>query len=558
MTPPADRTAPRFTATGAVPADETLWPLVLVLAAAAHAITTCLLPLTQADAPIVYLTAYWDDFFYYLQIARNLADGLGSTFDGVNPTNGYHPLWMLVLTALCVAFDPTTMAFHFTLAALIGALGVATALMIFASMQEAFDLTPPVAVAVALVGETFQLTLARHGMEIALAVPLLFAFAIAGHRFVKQPSFRHLLTCSLLGALTILARLDAAIAVALIGAALLLHMPLAEARRWITGSNAVALLLGASPLVVYLAVNGIAFGTLLPISGQAKQLAPFPVFSGHMIEHLVGTPVRGALSGRLSVYFTHGLLPAAIAASVLIGWRRLRPADGTWAAIHRALILFPFALFGTQFLVSDWILWPWYLYCLVPALAVALAALACAASRRGSPNAPARRGTTIALATTIAVSGFAGLMFVAGTAPPPREARLEFGMADAALSVAAFAQRHDGRLAMGDRAARVGFLLPNRVLQLEGLVGTRDFLRAIRDRADLIETLRAQDVRYYVGTRMPSAAGCHVAEEPKAMQAGPHSPRLTGRFCGAPVLRHRDNQDVETLIFDVAAEPYAR
>ncbi|MBT3338633.1 MAG: hypothetical protein HN855_13750 [Anaerolineae bacterium] len=37
-----------------------------------------------------------DDAYYYFKVAQNISEGLGSTFDGVNPTNGYHPLWMLV------------------------------------------------------------------------------------------------------------------------------------------------------------------------------------------------------------------------------------------------------------------------------------------------------------------------------------------------------------------------------------------------------------------------------------------------------------------------------
>jgi hypothetical protein len=37
-----------------------------------------------------------DDAFYYFKTARNIAMGLGSTFDGVSPSNGYHPLWMLI------------------------------------------------------------------------------------------------------------------------------------------------------------------------------------------------------------------------------------------------------------------------------------------------------------------------------------------------------------------------------------------------------------------------------------------------------------------------------
>ena len=37
-----------------------------------------------------------DDAYYYFKVAENIGLGHGSTFDGINPTNGYHPLWMLV------------------------------------------------------------------------------------------------------------------------------------------------------------------------------------------------------------------------------------------------------------------------------------------------------------------------------------------------------------------------------------------------------------------------------------------------------------------------------
>ena len=40
-----------------------------------------------------YLT---DDAFYYFKTAQNIAEGNGITFDGINPTNGFHPLWMII------------------------------------------------------------------------------------------------------------------------------------------------------------------------------------------------------------------------------------------------------------------------------------------------------------------------------------------------------------------------------------------------------------------------------------------------------------------------------
>ncbi len=39
-----------------------------------------------------------DDAFYYFKVAQNISEGRGITFDGLNTTNGFHPLWM----AICI------------------------------------------------------------------------------------------------------------------------------------------------------------------------------------------------------------------------------------------------------------------------------------------------------------------------------------------------------------------------------------------------------------------------------------------------------------------------
>jgi len=41
-----------------------------------------------------------DDAFYYFKIAQNIIEGFGSTFDGTNLANGYHPLWMVMILPL--------------------------------------------------------------------------------------------------------------------------------------------------------------------------------------------------------------------------------------------------------------------------------------------------------------------------------------------------------------------------------------------------------------------------------------------------------------------------
>jgi hypothetical protein len=37
-----------------------------------------------------------DDAYYYFIVARNVAAGHGFTFDLINPTNGFHPLWLFI------------------------------------------------------------------------------------------------------------------------------------------------------------------------------------------------------------------------------------------------------------------------------------------------------------------------------------------------------------------------------------------------------------------------------------------------------------------------------
>ena len=41
----------------------------------------------------------WDDSYFYLVIARNIVLSHQQTFSNIFPTNGFHPLWLYVLTA---------------------------------------------------------------------------------------------------------------------------------------------------------------------------------------------------------------------------------------------------------------------------------------------------------------------------------------------------------------------------------------------------------------------------------------------------------------------------
>ncbi len=86
-------------------------PLLLLLLIAG------ILRIIIAWAPLGWLLRYTlsDDTFYYLTIARNAAHGYGFTFDMLAETNGFHPLWMIVLLPVYFFVEDRTLAVHVVL-----------------------------------------------------------------------------------------------------------------------------------------------------------------------------------------------------------------------------------------------------------------------------------------------------------------------------------------------------------------------------------------------------------------------------------------------------------
>ncbi len=84
--------------------------------------------LVLAWAPLGLLLRYLlpDDSFYYFVVGRNIAAGLGSTFDRIAPTNGYHPLWMVPVTIVFWLSQDRMMAIRLilSLCAMLGAIAV--------------------------------------------------------------------------------------------------------------------------------------------------------------------------------------------------------------------------------------------------------------------------------------------------------------------------------------------------------------------------------------------------------------------------------------------------
>ena len=120
-----------------------------------------------------------DDSYFYLQVAWNFAHGRGSTFNNLMPTNGYHPLWMLVCSLVYKVFPDRSPAIH----AVAGVIVMLDVFMLFAVRRilrrVGGDLWP--VAMIFLVPFSF---LSQLGTEGALSGFLLAAMTLYAYRLV--------------------------------------------------------------------------------------------------------------------------------------------------------------------------------------------------------------------------------------------------------------------------------------------------------------------------------------------------------------------------------------
>lgn len=220
-----------------------------------------------------------DDGFLYFQVARNLAAGHGFTFDGINPTNGFHPLWLFLITPI-FALAQIDLLLPLRVLMLLSALLSAGSAMLLYRILKYFT-SEWVALFVGLLWIVLPPihTLTLHtGVEAGLSAftILLFWYQLISFKPSVDQGFRDLIVLGLLGVLTIFARLDNSFLVALGGLWLWLHLwqPPKKPKRnpWIwrlqTGFAFLSPL--ALLLLIYVAWNYFSFNTIVPISGDVK------------------------------------------------------------------------------------------------------------------------------------------------------------------------------------------------------------------------------------------------------------------------------------------------
>lgn len=261
-----------------------------------------------------------DDVYFYLKIAGEIVEGNGSTFNGLVPTNGFHPLWMLVCILERAIIGPDRVALiqlHLAVTGLCNLVSIVLAHRL--GRRLGFDGF----VTAGAVGA--YLSYNALGSEIHISAPLVLLATLLLVRS-DATSGRGLVELGLVLGLVMLARLDN---VFVVGVMTLCGVWGATPRNWadFVRRGLTVGLPAAAVVAPYLAWNWISFGHLVPISGAIK--------AGLAAETLV--PKLGLQAS---------LMMLAVPVSLVVAWRTTTGmrrnawlAIGIGALLHAGYVL---------------------------------------------------------------------------------------------------------------------------------------------------------------------------------------------------------------------------
>ena len=221
-----------------------------------------------ADISTIVLEATSDDAFYYFQIARNIATGHNVTFDGETLTNGFHPLWMVLLTPIYLLSDDQNLPVHLALT-LASLLGAGTVFLVYAIVKTLTgNVWASLAAATFYALHPYLVLESVNGMETALTV---FMVALTMWLFLRiacrseRTSAIHYAWLGVSAGFMVLARTDTVF----ILPPMLLFL-VARERGWHRWTSSLATgglaLLVIAPWAIW---SLVSFGTVVQVSGVA-------------------------------------------------------------------------------------------------------------------------------------------------------------------------------------------------------------------------------------------------------------------------------------------------
>lgn len=461
------------------------------------------------------LNTVTDDYYYYERIARHIVTGAGSTYDGVVSTNGYHPLWLWcvvgsVLLEKCSGWP----AQLWSLSAC--ALSAGATVLVLARRDRGATLLDAAFAVVVAAYCVFFAVMAMETSLIVLLAALLF-------RRIHSLDERVDAVCGILCAACFLCRIDSLVYLALPAA----YFGFRSSKRDLLAFSAIVL----TTILLYGAVNEALFGIPVPISGAAKSVVRFSGIHTATWSTLLVRGVTNQLLLGASALLTTCVLTAGSSRQ-----RRIALLSATGVVGY----------FLLNSLRSDWGIEEWYLY------PVALHVILLAFGSTYYTDSPIRHSSLQIATLALAVAAFFLVPF-----RDALYARRQAPLVEAARLIKdRFAGDGSAVFAMGDRAGAVGEVLPNRLVQLEGLVMDRKFLQDMRSASSILSVLKDYGVDYYIATApRPMGHDCYATSEPS--QSHGYSMKLHSVVC-APIAADFTVAGAHTVVFSVGDHAVSR
>ena len=214
-----------------------------------------------------------DDAFYYFQIAYNLAQGNLSTFDGgITRTNGYQPVWLLLITPFYWLFDKEAALFGIKAFEIILVAGGVAVIAVAARVARMA--WPLLFAALPMLYHNPKQLL--WGMEAAAAMFALALLILAVCLYMRDPERWKWHVAAVAFTLPWVRLEYIAISLAATAALCVIEWSRQERRSLRPSAlanirHAYIPLIGAiAGMLVYFAYNGLVFGGVLPVSAAAK------------------------------------------------------------------------------------------------------------------------------------------------------------------------------------------------------------------------------------------------------------------------------------------------
>ena len=206
-----------------------------------------------------------DDSFYYFQVASRMAAGEFSTFDGITRTNGYHPLWLFLITPFYWVLDKTAALFaikSFEIMLIAGGVVLVAAAARVARL--------PWVLLFAVLPAIYQTPGMLWGLEAAAGLFFLGLFLLAVCLFARDPAGWRWSLAAVAFALPWV-RLEY-VAVSVATTAILWFFEWSRGKNGRRSVHATTPLSGAvAGILAYFAWNAVVFGGGVPVSGAVKQ-----------------------------------------------------------------------------------------------------------------------------------------------------------------------------------------------------------------------------------------------------------------------------------------------